>query len=62
MLSARNENFFSHRGVKGLGSQHTSQGLRPEWPGPQCDSECVWHLGLIMQAMTTTDQHEKHYW
>jgi len=61
VLSARNENFFSHRGVKGLGSQHTSQGLRPEWPGPQCDSECVWHLGLIMQAMTTTDQDEKHY-
>ena len=43
--------------ARGLGSSHQSHGLRPVHKGPQCTKgmECIWPLGLIMEAMTASD-------
>jgi len=63
ILNAANENWFdgapTSPGNYGLGSQHISGGLRPVWPGPGCSQQCIWHLGLIMQAMTSSSNTEK---
>jgi meiotically up-regulated gene 157 (Mug157) protein len=69
ILSASNLNWFENpaaaevsilttgdvAAVVGLGSQHQSLGLRPQWPGQECTEQCVWHLGLVMQGMTAAD-------
>jgi meiotically up-regulated gene 157 (Mug157) protein len=44
-LSARNPYFFSGKYAEGIGSPHTPNGY-------------VWPLGLVMQALTTSDQSE----
>jgi meiotically up-regulated gene 157 (Mug157) protein len=70
VLSGKNRNFFStrpslvdsgkkHASVSGLGSRHTSHGLRLGGKGRECHGHCVWHLGLIMQGMTATDEEER---
>jgi meiotically up-regulated gene 157 (Mug157) protein len=46
ILSSVNENFFSGKFGKGVGSSHTSRNM-------------VWPIALIMQAATATDKSEK---
>lgn len=55
-----NPNYFVGTVTSGLGSNHTSHGLRPANPGTQCDSECIWPLGLLMEAITSTKSINKH--
>eukprot|EP00754_Rhynchopus_humris_P048906 Rhum_TRINITY_DN8059_c0_g1::Rhum_TRINITY_DN8059_c0_g1_i1::g.26024::m.26024/K09704/K09704; uncharacterized protein len=59
VLSSADANYFSGSFASGLGSQHHSWGLRSHNPGPQCRGNCIWHLGLIMQGMTTPKAAEK---
>ena len=60
VLSDANRNYFrddTHTtNYSGLGSQHHSFGLRYITPGPQCEGECIWHLGLIMEGWTSANQ------
>ena len=46
ILSSANENFFSGKFGKGVGSSHTSRNM-------------LWPIALIMQAATATDKNEK---
>jgi meiotically up-regulated gene 157 (Mug157) protein len=65
VLSDKNLNYFtpalreSTDLNSGLGSQHETGGLRPEWPGRECTRDCIWHLGLIMQGLTAQEQVEE---
>jgi len=59
VLSRQNSNFHSGRFASGLGSPHHSYGLRDRNPGPECNSNCVWHLGLVMQGMTAESFTER---
>lgn len=62
VLSGANLNYFASadRTYAGLGSQHVTHGCRSVWPGPECSENCVWPLGLIMQALTTDNQTERN--
>mmetsp|Transcript_51887 Transcript_51887/g.112813 ORF Transcript_51887/g.112813 Transcript_51887/m.112813 type:complete len:646 (+) Transcript_51887:212-2149(+) len=56
------QNYFvgpAPKWFKGLGSRHTTTGLRPLHPGAECWGECIWPLGLIMEGMTATDPKDK---
>lgn len=63
VLSGRNWNFFSGKGhgknFSGLGSHHSSLGLRRSKYAKECTGKCVWHLGLIMQGMTAASEQEQ---
>ena len=48
-----NPNYFVGSVARGLGSHHQSHYLRPVNPGKECRGECVWPLGLIMEALTS---------
>ena len=48
-----NPYYFVGRAAAGLGSGHQSHGLRNLNYGPQCDADCIWPLGLVMEAMTS---------
>jgi meiotically up-regulated gene 157 (Mug157) protein len=62
-LSGRNRNFFSGKShgkkFSGLGSHHSSRGLRRSKHAKECNGKCVWHLGLIMQGMTAASEPER---
>ena len=65
ILSQKNVNWFTdgteNSSTYGLGSQHASTGLRPIWPGEECtENNCIWHLGLIMQALSSKDPRERN--
>eukprot|EP01059_Diplonema_ambulator_P015421 TRINITY_DN2654_c0_g3_i4.p1 TRINITY_DN2654_c0_g3~~TRINITY_DN2654_c0_g3_i4.p1 ORF type:complete len:494 (+),score=119.15 TRINITY_DN2654_c0_g3_i4:84-1484(+) len=59
VLSHDDLNYFSGSFATGLGSQHHSFGLRGHNPGPQCTGNCIWHLGLVMEALTSPDRSVK---
>ena len=53
-LCVGNPNYYVGIEASGLGSRHTSHGLRIIHKGPECKERCVWPLGLIMEAITTS--------
>jgi hypothetical protein len=57
VLSDKNRNFFGNMEMNGLGSQHRTTGLTRH--GNTCNGDCIWHLGLAIQGMTTEDRKEK---
>lgn len=57
VLSHKNRNFFGTELFSGLGSQHKTTGLTRN--GNSCNANCIWHLGLAIQGMTTPDREEK---
>lgn len=62
VLSTANLNYFvsaEDHSIAGLGSQHVTHGCRSVWPGNECDQDCIWHLGLIMQALTSSNVTER---
>lgn len=46
VLSARNPYYYEGKFARGVGSPHTPQGF-------------IWHIGLIMQGLTSTSREEK---
>jgi len=58
ILSKSNPNFFTSRKGRGLGSQHTTRGLRNDFPGEECTMDCVWPLGLVMEGLTSERKDE----
>jgi meiotically up-regulated gene 157 (Mug157) protein len=53
---AGNPYYYVGAVAAGLGSGHQSHGLRPATHGPQCFEDCIWPLGLIMEAFTADDK------
>lgn len=47
ILSKQNPYYYEGKSAKGIGSPHTPKGY-------------IWHIGLIMQALTSTDKNEIH--
>lgn len=54
-----NPYYYEGAAASGLGSNHMSHGLRPMNPGSQCEGECIWPLGLIMEGVTAAQYTSK---